>query len=85
MSDEPRREVGFPGVRATTVRLDDSLHAAVRAEAERQGTNPSDFIRQAVAFRVGWLAALRASGVDIPDDAALAQALAKLAAEPDVS
>jgi predicted transcriptional regulator len=69
----PEESPRIADVKATSVRLDDAMMDAVKARAEALDTNPSEFIRSAVAFRLGWLAAMEAVAAD-PNPAALARA-----------
>lgn len=65
---DPQDPLESPSVKATSVRLDESLMQAVQAEAARQGTNPSDFIRQAIVIRIAMLTAARAIQQGVPVD-----------------
>jgi predicted transcriptional regulator len=58
----PKRPLGSIDVKATSVRLDDAMMRAVQREAELLGTNPSEFVRSAIIYRLGMLAAGRAIG-----------------------
>jgi hypothetical protein len=68
MSDErpPERPVTQPGdpvqsramaMHQRNIRMEDALWKAAEDEARRQGMKASEFVRQAIMFRLGFLAA----------------------------
>ena len=62
----------------TTIRLDPELLAITRAEAKRLGIDWSEYVRQALAYRVAWSTAMRtaAEGALVDLDQAQLDAIA---------
>lgn len=78
---KPCRSVLLPGVKSTTVNLDEHTFRAIQREAARRGTTQSEFMRNAFAFQLGWVAALRAVNAGLApelllDEERLTEALA---------
>jgi hypothetical protein len=53
------------GVKVTTIRISDSLHDALSAEATREGTTVSGLIREGALLRMAFAAAIRTGEVDL--------------------
>lgn len=55
--DQPVESRGM-AARQRNIRMEDALWDAASEEAERLGMNTSEFVREAVAFRLGYRAAV---------------------------
>lgn len=60
------RDIESADMARMDLRLSDEEKAAAQREAERQGTNLSAVVRQAIAFYLGWLEGERARNDETP-------------------